>query len=216
MALRGIQQDGPTSPDELSIAQGTERSQWGLPSDEGQVGQHPGEIPNWFDYAAGILVGHDEEADAQASDPVHQLVRARVDAPAQFQLPHEATHRRYEPPKIAQIAQTAAGFSLVAAPNQGLHYVKVIACLLTLDAAGTIKFTQGAIDGHDVAAGTGLPNDLTGNLGVGGAGSAPFQLPPAELANPWLFTAPDQALGIFTVTGKAQGWVVYAYSPYDA
>lgn len=207
--MRQIQQHGPTDPDELSLAQTTERATWGLPSDEGELGQHEGGVPVPFDYAAGILVGHGEDADAQAARANAHLIRARVDAPRQFELPHEATHRRFEPPRVVPIAQVAAGFTLLAAPNQGLHYVKLIACYITLDAAGTLKFVQGDSAGTSTA-------DMTGALAMGGAAAAPLQLPPAELANPWLFTAPDLALGIFTATGKAQGWAVFAYSPYDA
>lgn len=213
--MRQIQENGPTAPDELSLAQGTDRSTWGLPSDEGEVGQHPGVIPNGYDYAGGILVGHGVDADAQASDPAAHLVRARVDAPKSFELPHEATHRRYEPPRVASIAQSAAGYTLIAPANFGLHYVKLIALYLTLDAAGQIKFVQGG-DGLGTGIGSSpAGGDLSGLMNVGGASAPALQLPPADLANPWLFTAPDQPLGIFTVTGKANGFAVYAYSPYD-
>lgn len=215
MRQRQIQEHGPTDPDELSLAQSQRRATWGLPGDEGAVGQHEATVPNVFDYSGGVLVGHGVDADAQAMDPAHHLVRARVDAPNQFTPPHEPTHRRYEPIRTAPIAQGAAGYTLVAPANFGLHYVKVIACFLTLDAVGTLKFVQGG-DGL----GTGISataggGDLSGLMNLGGAATPPLLLPPAELENPWFFTSPDQPLGIFTVTGKAQGFITFAYSPYD-
>lgn len=212
---RGIQEHGPTDPDELSLAQERERATWGLPSDEGAIGQHAGEVPNGYDYAAGILVGHGEDADAQAAHAQH-LIRARVDTPrGTFEVPHEATHRRYEPPRIAPIAQASAGYTLIAPANFGLHYVKLIACFITLDAAGTLKFVQGGDGGGGGISSSQGGGDLSGLMNLGGASAPALQLPPSGLENPWLFTAPDQPLGIFTVTGKAQGWAVYAYSPYD-
>lgn len=219
--MRQIQQHGPTDPDELSLAQGTDRATWGLPSDEGAVGQHEATVPNVYDYSAGVLVGgglpdgNGWTDDAQVLDPVHHLVRARVDAPRQFLPPHEPTHRRYEPTRVASIAQLAAGYTLIAPANQGLHYVKVIACFLTLDAAGQLKFVQGGDGlGTGISASAG-GGDLSGLFNLGGASAPPLQLAPAELENPWFFTSPDQPLGIFTVTGKAQGFVTFAYSPYD-
>jgi len=53
-------------------------------------------------------------------------------------------------------------------------------------------------------------------MAMGGAAASPLVLQPAPIESPWLFTAPDQALGIFTVTGKAAGFAVVCYSPYDA
>lgn len=196
--------------DPLGLAQTEELTEWGLPSDEGLAGQQPAHLPGrgLFDYSAGIMVGPDSGADAEAPPAHPHLVRARVDAPHSFELPHEAMHRRYESPVVVAINQAAAGFSVLAPTTRGLHYVKLLACTLTLDAAGTIKFVQGSNDGMNVA-------DLTGQMAMGGASAPPLTLPPAELANPWLYSSPDQALGIFTVTGKAQGWAIVAYSPYD-
>jgi hypothetical protein len=203
----------PFAPDDvdndgLGLAQTTERATWSLPSDEGQAGQEPARLPaGGFDYSGGLLVGHGEEADAQAPPAHPHLLRARVDAPRSFELPHEATHRRYEPLFVASIAQQAAGFTVIAAPSRGLHYVKVIAAVIFLDAAGTLKFVQGSTDGTSTG-------DLTGAMPIGTNGG--FVLPPADLQNPWLYSSPDQALGIFTVTGKAFGWAQCCYAPYDS
>lgn len=219
--MRQIQEHGPTDPDELTLAQDTDRSTWGLPGDEGAVGQHPAEVPNVYDYSAGILVGgglpdgNGVAENAQPFDPAAHLVRARVDEPRQFLPPHEPTHRRYEPPRTVPVAQTAAGYTLIAPANFGLHYVKVIACFLTLDAAGQLKFVQGGDGLGTGVSSTTSPADITGLINLGGASASPLQLPPAELENPWFWTAPDQPLGIFTVTGKAQGFVTFVYSPYD-
>lgn len=206
--MRKIQEHGPTDNDELSLAQTTERSTWGLPSQEGELGQHPGVIltPTSEQYAEGIFVGHDLEADAQPYAPASHNVRARVDVPHSFELPHESTHRRYEPPFMVPISQAAAGFTLLVPPKMGLHYVKVLAVVLFMSAGGTLKLVQGSTDGTSTA-------DVTGAMPIAANGG--FVLPPAELANPWFFTAPDQALGLFTVTGLAAGYMLAAYSPYD-
>lgn len=207
---------GPFDNDPLGTAQTVERVEQGLPSDEGRVGQEPAELPHGgFDYSGGMFVGHGEDADAQAAAAHPHLIRARVDAPRSFELPHEATHRRYEAPFVVPIAQGAAGFTLIAPARPGLHYIKLIALTLTLDAGGTVKFVQGPNDGSGSSATAG-PGDLSGLMAMGGAAAPPLTLPPAELANPWLYTSPDLALGLFTVTGKAAGFAVVAYSPYDS
>jgi hypothetical protein len=199
----------PVDNDPLGTAQTTERAEWGLPSDEGSAGQEPAHLPPaGFDYSGGIFVEPGADADEQAPPAHPHLIRARVDAPQTFELPHEATHRRYENPIVVPIAQGAAGFTVLAPTQGGLHYVKLIALNLTLDAAGTLQFVQGSNDGTSVAA-------LTGAMSLGGASAPPLNLPPAELANPWLYSSPDQALGIFTATGKAAGWAIVAYSPYN-
>jgi len=210
-------QEHRTDPDELTYAS-EEAGAWGLPSDEGQVGQHPAQVPNVYDYAAGILVGHDLEADAQPTplEPGHTL-RARVDAPRTYETPHEATHRRYEPPRLVPIAQTAAGTLMFAAPNVGLHFVKLLALCVTLDATGTLQFVQGDPGGVSVAAiGSTQGAAVAGGMGAMNlAGNTPLVLPPADLQNPWIWTAPDLALGLVSGTGKANGWALVAYSPYD-
>lgn len=202
--------------DPLGTAQTTERAEWGLPSDEGVAGQHDAHLPPaGFDYSGGMVVAHGEDANATAPPAHPHLVRARVDAPATFELPHEATHRRYEAPVVVPVAQAAAGFLALAPTKGGLHYVKLLALHLTLDAAGTLKFVQGPDNGQGISAAAG-GGDLSGLMAMGGAAAPPLNLPPARLAEPWLYTSPDQAFGIFTVTGKAAGWAVVAYSPYDS
>lgn len=208
----------PVNPDPLDYAVGT-AGEWSLPSTEGLSGQLVGQSPTMLrnvpmpsgnNLAEGIFVGESNDADAIASwPPLEHLISAQIDAPMSYQAPHEATHRRYEPTLRVSVAQTAAGFTLLAAPNQGLHYVKLIAAHFTLSAAGTIKFVQGSTDGTVTA-------DLSGAMSFGGAAASPLVLAPSELANPWLLTTPDLALGIVTTTGLASGWAVYCYSPYDS
>ncbi len=186
---------------------------WGSPSDpptELDPGAHllPG-----YDYSAGIVHDgtevQDDDALPGSYDPKLIGVHTVGIPPGIYRTPHEATHRRYEPPIIVSVNQSAAGFTLLAPPLGGLHFVKLLAAFLTLDAAGTVRFVQGDSGGVNQIA-------MTGNIGLGGAAVSPLQLPQAEVANPWLFTSPDQGLGIFTVTGKAQGWVIVANSPYDS
>jgi hypothetical protein len=204
----------PTDPDPLD-AHVAGAGQWGIPGPDGYAGQSPAmfrpPVPTDTRYAQGITTGPLTGVDDAISDwPPQHLLGAVTDAPRSYELPHEATHRRYEPIQRTIVAQAAAGFSLIASPNQGLHYIKVIACCLTLDAAGTIKFVQGP---EGTATGSA---DMSGAMAVGGAAAPPLLLPPAELANPWLLTAPDLALGIVTATGKAAGWIMWCYSPYDS
>lgn len=183
---------------------------WGHPGDPDTLRDEPAQLaPAGFDYSAGVIVGvHDEEATAYPSlEPI--LIRRQTDVPPSYEVAHEATHRRFEPPVTVAVSQAAPGFSLVAAPLVGLHYIKVLSAFLTLDAAGTLKFVQGSADGLSSA-------DMTGAVSLGGAAAPAFQLPPAETSTPWFFSSPDQALGIFTTTGKAQGFVTFCYSPYEA
>jgi len=193
--------------DPLGIAQTTERAEWGLPSDEGRYGQHDAAVPNVFDYSAGILVGvPDTEADAVAPGSPHVL-GVLTDSPRMFELPHEATHRRYEAPFQVPISQSAAGFLQLVPTRPGLHYIKLLACVIFVDALGSLKLVQGSNDGTQTA-------DLTGAMPVGA--NAGFVLPPADISTPWMFTAPDQALGLFTVTSKATGYALCCYSPFDS
>lgn len=191
---------------------------WGLPSDP-PTELDPGAVlpPSQYDYSYGILNGiPPNEADAlPAGYRVAGLLREAGIPQAIYQTPHEATHRRFEPVQRTTIAQAAAGFTLIAPPNQGLHYVKLLGCFLTLDAAGTLKWTQSDSAGTGVSATT-SPGDLSGLMNLGGAAVPALALPMAEIANPWLYTSPDLAFGLFTVTGKAQGWVTWCYSPYDS
>lgn len=195
--------------DSLSYAAG-EAGTWGNPGEPDHM-QQPAHIPpSGYDYSAGMFVGvPGAEADA-VPGMLHPIpLRRTSDVPPSYQTPHEATHRRYEAPATQPVAQAAAGFTLIAPPKMGLHYIKVLSCDITLDAAGTFKFVQGSMDGLSLA-------DVTGAIAMGGAAAPQFSLAPADISTPWFFTSPDQALGVFTVTGKAAGFVTYCYSPYEA
>jgi hypothetical protein len=198
-----------TDPDPLTY-NNREAGIWSLPS-EPPAGYGPGEDPGAilppqpYDYAGGMLVGHDSEADAVANSSPH-LLRQNSDRPRPFQIAHEATHRRFEPPFMVAINQSASGFTLLAPTTRGLHFIKVISFMVTLDVAGTLQFVQGDNAGL-------FTSPISGTINIGTAGG--FVLPPSELSTPWLFTSSDLALGIFTVTGKAQGFAVCCNSPYD-
>lgn len=185
---------------------------WGLPSDPPTELDPGAMLPAGYDYSAGMLVGAPERDD-DAMPGVYRPHLVGVHTvgipPGLYRTPHEATHRRFEPPIRVAINQSAAGFLLLAPPLGGLHFVKLLAAFITLDAAGTLKFVQGDSAGLSTA-------DMTGAMGLGGAAASPLQLPAVDIANPWLFTSPDQALGIFTATGKAQGWAIVCNSPYDS
>jgi hypothetical protein len=199
----------PFVNDDLT-AHATGAGEWSLPSEPDSM-QEPAHIQrSTFDYSDGMFVKVTDDEQATIPGNLHPIkLLRRTDVPPSYQVPHEATHRRYEPPFTQAINQAAAGFTLITPPRSGLHYVKVIAAFLTLDAAGTVRFVQGSTDGLSVA-------DLSGNFACGGANNAPLQLQPAEIETPWFYTASDQALGIFTVTGKAQGFVTYCFSPYES
>lgn len=199
--------DVPPTNDPLT-ARAVEAGEWGSP---GWVDDEtPAELPPaGFDYSGGMFTPSDDAVTYPVVNP--QVLRLTTDAPASFQTPHEATHRRYEPPFRVGINQAAAGYTLLA-PSLGLHYVKILSAFIALDAAGTLKFTEGAGLLTDPGiAGQGSPMG-----GIPIATNGGFVLPPADPTNPWLFTAPDQALGLFTATGKAFGWVMCCYSPYDS
>lgn len=190
------------------------------PDPEGVVAAHPfGLDAGIAAYAEGVLVPTPEQFRAQGNAYPASAHPAALPAVVEgwipdgmlrpFEVPHEATHRRFEPPRTALVNQAAAGYTLIAPPNMGLHYVKVLACFITLDAAGTLTFVQGGLQSASDA-------PMTGAMNLGGAATPALLLPPSSTENPWLFTAPDQALGIVTATGKAQGWVIFAYSPFDS
>lgn len=205
---------GDVDNDALTTAQTTDRSTWGLPSDEGVRGQQDAHLPPLeFDYSGGVMVHRGTDANEQAPPGSPHVIRARVDAPHMFDLPHEATHRRYEPPFTVSIQQTAAGLTVLAPTKPGLHYVKLVSALLTGDAAGTVKFAQGPDSGAGISA-TAAATDITGLVPI--ATNSGFVLPPAPLETPWLFTTPGLALCIFSVTAKVSGFVTLAYSPYDS
>ena len=184
---------------------------WGDPSMPDDL-QQPAHLPvEAFDYSEGMFVGvPGQEADA-IPGTLHPLIVAKLptDVPKTYQTTHESTHRRFDSPFTVAINQAAAGFTLLAPPQMGLHFIKVLACFLTLDAAGTLRFVQGSTDGTNVG-------NVSGNVALGGANNGVMMLQPAPYETPWFFTSPDQALGIFTVTGKAQGFVTCCYSPYEA
>lgn len=184
---------------------------WSLPSDP-PTELDPGAMlpPSPYNYGAGVLVGLDPN-EADAIPPGYRAGIALEAGVPQglYRVAHEATHRRFEPPQRTPINQAAAGFTLIAPPNQGLHFVKILGCFLTLDAAGTLKFVQGDSAGLSIA-------DMSGAMNLGGAAVPGLALPMSDTPNPWLFSSPDLAVGIFTATGKAQGWVMWCYSPFDS
>lgn len=192
---------------------------WSLPS-EPLTELDPGAVmpPSGYDYSYGILSGvSPNEADAlPAGYRVAGVLHEAGIPQGIYQTPHEATHRRFEPIQRTPIAQLAAGFTLIAPPNQGLHFIKLLGCFLTLDAAGTIKWVQCGDSGGAGVSAAASPADMSGLMNLGGAATPPLALPMADIANPWNFTSPDLAFGLFTVTGKAQGWVTWCYSPYDS
>lgn len=213
--------DDPTkSNDALSMNVGA-AGVWSLPGDEGLVGQSPAMLrppaPTPNTYPEGIFVGSDTEEDAQSDFAPDHWIKAYVDAPKSYELPHEAMHRRFEPPRIVPIAQTAPGTLMFAPVNFGLHIVKLLALCIGMAANGTVQFVQGSNDGLSTA-----PIGTQGGAGASGmgamaiGGNVPLVLPPAELANPWMWTAPDQALGLVSATSFVNGWAIIAYSPYDS
>jgi hypothetical protein len=94
------------------------------------------------------------------------------------------------------VAQGGAGTTaLIAADTSQKH--KVLGCALIMDAAGTLKFTDGT-------------DDLTGAMSIAANGG--FVLP---ASNEYYLTtnASNRALNIVTVTGKASGFVIVATEP---
>lgn len=204
-------QDGTHRTNDPLTAHAQEVGVWGLPSEPDAL-QEPAHVPHeLYDYSAGVLVGvPGAEADA-IPGTIHPSIVAKLPTtvPRSYDSLHEATHRRYDSPFTVPINQAAAGFTLIAPPQPGLHFLKLLSCFLSLDAAGTLRFVQGSADGATVAA-------VSGNMALGGANNGLLALQPAPVETPWFFASPDLALGIFTVTGKAQGFVTCCYSPYEA
>lgn len=92
-----------------------------------------------------------------------------------------------------KIAQGGAGATTVATPGAG-QKVYVTGIFLTLDAAGTLKFTETA-------------GDITGAMSAGGAAAPPFVM---SDTHPILWTSTaGEVLTLTTATGKAQGWINY-------
>ena len=119
----------------------------------------------------------------------------------------QTTHRQWQHPMVTSIQQTAAGFQALATPQQGLHYVKILGAFITLDAAGTLQFFQGA--GKD-ATHPQVDATLTGTIEIATNGG--FVLPMTTSDTPWLWGEPGNTLSINSVTGKAQGWIVWCDS----
>ena len=93
----------------------------------------------------------------------------------------------------AAVAQGAAGTTSVVVGVAGKK-VYVTGVFLTLDAAGTIKFTE-------------VAGDLSGAMSMGGAAAPPLAFS-ADHPIIWTSTAGED-LKITTGTGKAQGWITY-------
>lgn len=90
-----------------------------------------------------------------------------------------------------KVAQGAAGTTALVTPG-ATQKVYVTGIFLTLDAAGTVKFTETA-------------GDITGAMNVGGAAAPPFMM---SSDHPILWTsAAGEVLSLVTVTGKANGWL---------
>lgn len=201
---------GNNANDELTVhAEGAGEWGQGAPSTAETDDVSASLPPQGYDYSAGMfnLVAADQADAIPGSlhpDVVAKLATAQ---PARtFETIHEATHRRYDSPFTVAISQSAAGFTKLVPPKPGLHFIKVLACLVTLDAAGTIKFVQGDEAGLTTA-------DVSGAIPV--SANSGFSLSPARIETPWFFTTPDLALGIFSVTGKASGFITCCYSPFD-
>lgn len=159
--------------------------------------------------AVNAIEGEEQEAFSELTyrdDTRHLNPEDQVwEMPSHIEPSRIPTHRRYEAPFIVPIQQTAAGYTRIA-PSRSLHYVKILGGVVTLDAAGTLQFLQGTNESSSDAA-------LSGTLGIATNGG--LVLPIARTSEPWLFTAPDQTLGINSGTGKAQGWLVVCYAPND-
>ena len=201
---------GENANDELT-EHATGAGEWSSSADSSSLA--PAALPpEQFDYSAGMFaVVPGTEVDALPGS-VHPLIAAKLatEEPARaYQTIHEATHRRFDAPFTIPVNQAAAGTTMLVPPKMGLHFIKVLACFITLDAAGTIKFVQGAGDGTVVA-------DMSGTMNAGGGSAPGIVLAPADISTPWFFTSPDLALGIVTATGKAQGFITACYSPFDA
>lgn len=92
-----------------------------------------------------------------------------------------------------KVAQGAAGATNLVTPGS-TQKVYVTGIFLTLDAAGTVKFTETA-------------GDLTGAMACGGAAAPPLAF---SDTHPILWTSTaGEVLTLTTATGKAQGWINY-------
>lgn len=95
----------------------------------------------------------------------------------------------------AMVAQGAAGTTVLAAASPGNKH-KIIGGILTLSAAGTLKFNDGA--------------DLTGPLDL--AANSGFVLPHFSHA-PFIETAVNSPLNLVTTAGRANGVILYVTEP---
>lgn len=98
--------------------------------------------------------------------------------------------------KIVQHAavalQGAAGQTTLVAAVAG-QVIKLVACELTLDAAGTLKFQSNS-------------NDLSGAMAFPTGGGPTLS---GDVDSPLLETVAGEALKMTTTVGKAAGWVQY-------
>lgn len=93
---------------------------------------------------------------------------------------------------VVEVSQGAAGATNIATPAAG-HKIYVTFMSLTLDAAGTLKFTETA-------------GDITGTLNLAQNGG----IVAGNGADPILWTSTaGETLTLTTGTGKAQGWINY-------
>lgn len=92
------------------------------------------------------------------------------------------------------IDQGAAGQTDLVALVAGQR-IYIVGAFIDVDAAGTLQFNSG----------TG-PTAISGAIPIAANGG--FVLP-ADVDNPWNFTAVGEKLGILTATGKAKGWLLY-------
>ena len=88
------------------------------------------------------------------------------------------------------VNQGAAGSTVLAASSSGNKH-KIVGAVLTMSAAGTLKFTDGS-------------GDLTGPMDIAASGG--FVLPTSQY--PYQETAATSALNLVTATGAARGVVI--------
>lgn len=93
------------------------------------------------------------------------------------------------------VAQGAAGTTVIAAISAGNKH-KIVGVFLTIDAAGTVKFTDGG-------------GDLCGAMSLAQSGG--FVLTPSGI--PWLETAVASALNLVSAAGKVSGVVAIRTEP---
>lgn len=148
------------------------------------------------------------ELNVRMADLTQALGDVKIPGAQAVEIAHPATHRQWQHPRRIRVSQAAAGFTAIATPMQGLHYVKLLGAFLAADAAGTIEFYEGA----GLNAGTtGVDASITGLIPIATNGG--FVLPVTSVENPWLWTEVGKTLSINTVTSKVSGWILYCDSP---